>query len=144
MRKLILLITLIGSILCQVAYADTNNYIKNCGISVTYENVDSLSSTLIKNNIRTKFFEEPFVELIISLDDEKINFKVYSMTKVGNTHYIFGNGSYNIHVICVEGDKVSFPIAKNRTMTLTDAQFAKSIINNFDSIPSYNGEFKEI
>lgn len=144
MRNLILLITLIGSILCSVAYASNNDYTKLYGVPVTYENVDSLSSTLLKNNIKQNYFGEPYVVLTLSSDEAKINFNAYSKVKVGETYYIFGNGTYNINIICVKGDKVSFPIAKHKTMTLTNTQFAKFITDNLDIIPDYDGELKEI
>ena len=54
------------------------------------------------------------------------------------------NVTYNINIICVEGDKVSFPIANHKTMTLTNTQFAKFITDNLDIIPDYDGELKEI
>lgn len=144
MRNIILLITLIGSFLCSVAYAGNNDYTKLYGVPVTYENVDSLSSTLLKNNIKQNYFGEPFVVLTLFSDEAKINFNAYSKIKVGETYYIFGNGTYNVNIICVEGDKVSFPITNHKTMTLTSTQFVKFITDNLDIIPDYDGELKEI
>lgn len=144
MRKLILLITLIGSILCSVAYAGNNFYTKLYGVPVTYEKVDSLSSTLLKNNIKQNYFGEPYVMLTLFSNEERIIFNAYSKIKLGEAYYIFGNGTYNINIICIEGNKVSFPITSNKTMTLINTRFAKVITDNLDSIPDYDGELKEI
>lgn len=82
--------------------------------------------------------------LTLFSNEERIIFNAYSKIKLGEAYYIFGNGTYNINIICIEGNKVSFPITSNKTMTLRNTQFAKVITDNLDSIPDYDGELKEI